>query len=240
MPANERYLQYFPDFDRDGKIWRYMEIDKFQKLIETSSIWLSGADQFDDTFEGSISEATRKTMPYGADVTPELIATFPDIHRRWMQWTFVTCWHYADVENALMWSAYAKKGVAVRSSFARLSAQLPDRTMAAPVAYRNYSTELVPEGTQFRYFSKRHFFKAEREVRGVLVDPPETPVGHELPENPDRGRSVQVDLSSLLEVIVARPFAPASEVDLLEKMVRDAGLKIPVQQSTLSGEPLLS
>jgi hypothetical protein len=242
MPADEHLLRYFPNFDRHGTIWRYMEMAKFQSMIATSSLWMSRADKFDDTFEGSISEATRKAMPYGPDVTPGMIARFNVIHQWWKQWTHVSCWQYADHENALMWAAYAKKGVAIRTTFAKLAAQLPERAMISPVMYKDYSHELVPEGTHMRYFVKRHFFKSEREIRAVLINAPPNSEGTEDlgRDNPDLGLVVPVDLALLLDAVVARPYAPPDEIAILEAAISAAGLNIPVHASELSGEPLIN
>ncbi len=242
MPADERFLRWFPDFDRSGTMWRYMEMSKFNSMISTSSLWLSRADRFDDTFEGSISDATRKIVKYGPDVTPEMIVHFNEIHRWWKQWTYVTCWQYADHENALMWSAYAKSGVAIRTSFAELAAQLPDCAVMSPVMYKDYSRDLVPDGTHMRYFVKRHFFAPEREVRAVLIDAPPNAAGTEdlERENPNAGVAIPVDLSRLIHAVVARPYAPPDEVAALDATVKAKGFVFPVIGSSLSGEPRLN
>lgn len=242
MPANEFLQSRLFEHSREATIWRYMGLPRFLMMVHSASLQFSRADRFDDVFEGSISDATRQTLQYGPDVTPEMIAHFNKIHLWWKQWTFVTCWHQAERENALMWSAYARHGVAIKTTYAKLAAQLPDVALLAPVMYKDYSRELVPEGTHMRYFVKRHFFADEREIRSVIVDPPANAQGTEDLErtNAESGRAVPVDLTAMLDAIVSRPFAPIEEHEMLERVIRAAGLLTPVLQSQLSGEPRLN
>jgi hypothetical protein len=242
MAANEFLQRFLSAHDRHATIWRYMDLSRFLKMVHSASLWFSRADLFDDVFEGSISEATRQVMKFGPDVTPDMIEHFNRVHLWWKQWTFVSCWHQSERENALMWSAYAQRGVAIRTTYAKLATHLPQSTFLAPVMYKDFSRELVPEGTQIRYFVKRHYFEDEREVRAVIVDPPANKQGTEDLEwsNPTFGRAMQMDLSSLLEAIVCRPFAPTDEVEMITKVSRSAGLTTPVVESELSGVPKLN
>jgi len=167
---------------------------------------------------------------------------FNKVHLWWKQWTFVNCWQQSDHENALMWSAYARHGVAIRTTYSKLASQLPENALIAPLMYKDFSRELVPEGTHIRYFVKRHFFADEREVRAVIVDPPANALGTEDLEqtNPTGGRAIQVNLSVILDAVVCRPFAPPNEVEMLTKIVQSAGLATTVVQSELSGKPRLN
>jgi hypothetical protein len=239
MPANEHYLRHFPYFDRGGTLWRYMSFQKFEKLIESSALWFSSASRFDDTFEGSISDATRKFVTYGPDVTQEMIAKFNEIHLWWRQWTNISCWQYADEENSLMWQAYAKEGVAIRTTFAKLAAELPENATISPVMYKDFSKDLVPDGTHIRYLVKRHYFGPEREVRAILINAPANEVGTEdlTRENTNGGLPVPVHLDRMLDGVVSRPYAAPSEIDRIRSLLTKHGLSVPVFASSLSGEP---
>jgi hypothetical protein len=220
-----------------------MDLQRFLMMLHGSSIWFSRIDRFDDVFEGSISDATRYVMPYGSHVTSDMIEQF---NRTWewlKQWTFATCWHQADRENALMWSAYATSGVAIRTTYARLAEQLPSNAFLAPVMYKDYSCDVVAEGSHIRYFSKRHFFEDEQEVRAVIVDAPsKEQCRHDLEEtNPNAGRAIPVDLATLLDAVVCRPFAPTDEVQMVRDVCHAAKLvAVPVVESQLSGQPILN
>jgi hypothetical protein len=220
-----------------------MDLSRFLMMIHSRSIWFSRADRFDDAFEGSISEVTRQVLKFGPDVTPEMVEHFDRVHLWWKQWTFVSCWQESDHENALMWAAYAPQGVAVRTTYAKLAGHLPENAFISPMMYKDFSRELVPEGTQIRYFVKRHYFKDEREVRSIIIDtPPPNAMGTEDLEqiNQTNGLAIPMELSSLLDAIVCRPFAPANEVEMITKVVQSAGLSTMVVRSVLSGEPLLN
>lgn len=241
MAANEYFLHHFENFNRDGKVWRYLTTEKFQQLLSDQAIWFSRVDKFDDAFEGALSEATRAIVKYPPDVSLETIERLKKIHLWQRQWTFATCWHYANHENALMWAAYAPDGVAIQTTFSKLAGQLPLNVMLSPVMYKDFDNEVVTDGTHVRYLAKRHFFKAEREVRGVFVDWPSIPQESDGgPDNPDPGRSIEVDLNDLIEAVVVRPYASAEEVAQITRMVQSAGLNIPVKASALSGTPRLN
>jgi hypothetical protein len=232
MAAVEFLQDYLKDFNRQSSLWRYMDLKKFQLLIDGSAIWFSRVDRFDDAFEGAVSEITRKVIKYGPDVTPEMIEHFNKVHVWQQQWTYATCWHNSEQENALMWAAYAPKGVAIRTKYETLATQLPQNAVIAPVLYRDYSNELVSEGTQIRYFQKRHYFKDEKEVRSLIVDFPEEDLSK---INLQEGNAVAVDLSSLLDAIICRPYASKDEVETITKIVNLSGIKVPVVESELSG-----
>lgn len=98
-----------------------------------------------------------------------------------------------------------------RSFYSELAEHLPSVALLAPVLYRDYSSEIVPEGTHMRYFVKRHYFIDEREVRAVIVDPPANAEGTEDLErtNLDAGRALPVNLNTLLKAIVCRTLRPS-------------------------------
>lgn len=236
MPAIEFLSKYYPENYRQTFIWRYMDLDKFSKLLNSSSIWFSRVDKFDDLFEGSISEITNRTLKYGPDVTQDMINHFKKVQKWQQQWTYATCWHNAEHENALMWAAYAPKGIVLKSKYYKLADQLSENTVIGPVLYKNYNTDLITEGTQMRYYQKRHNFIDEREVRALISEFPEEDLTN---TNLNTGKAIKVDLSLLIDNIVCRPFADKSEIESIMKMITDAGLNIPVIESELSGEPIL-
>jgi hypothetical protein len=191
-------------------------------------------------FEGSIPDATAAMLKYGPDVTPEMIERFNKIHLWQKQWTYATCWHYANHENSLMWAAYAPDGVAIRTTFSTLASQLPANVILSPVMYKDFERDVVTDGTHARYLAKRHFFSAEREVRGVIVDFPEIPQDSDGgPDNPLQGKSVELDISALIEAIVVRPYATTATIAALKNLIEQQGLNIPVYASSLSGTPRL-
>ena len=121
MAATEFTLgkNWWPQHDRNDTIWRYMDLWRFCMMTQSASLWLSRADRFDDVFEGSISEVTNQFLTYGPDVTEETIERIKRSKIKLKQWTYVTCWQRAEDESALMWSAYAPQGVAVRTTYAK-------------------------------------------------------------------------------------------------------------------------
>lgn len=236
MPAIELLSRYYSVNYRQTLIWKYMDKEKFSKMLDSSSLWFSRIDRFDDIFEGSISEITNRILKYGPDVTSEMLNHFKEVQKWQQQWTYANCWHNAENENALMWAAYAPHGIAIKSKFYKLAEQLSVNAVVGPVLYKNYSTDFITEGTQMRYFQKRHNFKDEREVRALISEFPEENLTI---TNPYEGKTVKVDLSVLIDNVVCRPFADKTEIASIKKMISDVGLNIPVIESELSGDPVL-
>ena len=239
MAANEFLRRHISLEDRNAKLWRYIPIKRFEEMAAGSYLWFSRADKFDDAFEGATNDFTKNIVQYGPDVTPEMVKHFEKVHIWWKQWTFVNCWHLSRRENALMWAAYAKHGVVVQTTYEKLAAHLPENACLSPVLYRDFEREIIPEGTHIRYYVKRHYFRDEREVRAVIVSPPPTPMGTEdlTRSNPELGIRVKVNLNSLLEAVVCRPYASHNEIDERSKFCRGAGLTVPTVESQLSGSP---
>ena len=46
------------DISLESKIWRYMSIEKFEKILESKSLYFASAEQFinNDSHEGAITE----------------------------------------------------------------------------------------------------------------------------------------------------------------------------------------
>jgi hypothetical protein len=76
-----------------------------------------------------------------------MIEHFNKVHKWKQQWTYVSCWHNSDQENAQMRSAYAPKGIALKTKYSLLAANLPENSVIGPVLYRDYAKDFVTEGT---------------------------------------------------------------------------------------------
>jgi plasmid stability protein len=240
MPANEYFLRYFPEFDRNGAIWRYMSLDRFDKLLESSSLWFSASDRFDDAFEGSISDATRAVMPLSPNLTPQQIDDMRRARLWWRQWTQISCWQSSRSENSLMWQAYAPSGVAIQTTFAKLSSELPDSVHLSPVKYLDFSRQLVPEGNVITFLTKRHHFSAEQEVRAILIDAPAGPDGREdlTRCNSRGGVALQVDLSRLIDRVVVHPYASSSALAEVRDRINRHGRTLQLYPSSLTSDPV--
>lgn len=107
---------------------------------------------------------------------------FGELTRRRRLRTYVNCWNQSEGESAALWGIYVPPngGVALRSTFARLTASFEPRTVAAGgrgyesgvfvgvVNDVDYSRATIPGGNALSLFvHKRLSFDFERELRAV-------------------------------------------------------------------------
>ena len=220
----------------NASVWRYLSRDKLDLFLQQEgALWFSRVDCFDDIFEGSISDAYSH-MSYGPDVTPEKLQEMTRGAEWNKQWTVVNCWACAEEENALMWAAYGRDGVALKSTFGRLAAVLPSNSRIGPVQYIDFAQQHVPVGMEV--WHKRHYFINECEVRACIKDgPPAADGGPDLTKsNPAKGRLVTAHPNAYLSAIVCRPYAGPDELARVQLRCAQAGISVPVRPSTMSGD----
>jgi hypothetical protein len=261
----ERHDSFAAPDDPDATIWRYIDFTKLVSLLDTESLFFARADTLSDAFEGSFSRANVAARPNQYLDEPEMLWVMPLAHRWFRLHTFINCWSLDEHESAALWRLYvpSQGGVAVKSTFGRLCecvASTSDEEESSKqaagicigrVQYIDYDRDLIPEGSSLTQFiHKRRSFEFEKEVRAVLqaipvTDPREgnwqniTVSEKELlyPSSPV-GESVKVNLDVLIEAVHVSPVAPARFSDLVHSVCARYGLRKPVIQSSLAGDPL--
>ncbi|ELA8128113.1 hypothetical protein ACTNNG_004614 [Vibrio parahaemolyticus] len=232
----------------ETKIWRYMDFTKFISLLNSSSLFLSRVDKFEDPYEGSTSHFNLAARPHvyaDSKIPPKTMEQLGKFNRWSREWTYVNCWHLNDHESAAMWKLYAQtsEAVAIQSRFSVLEKLLPEKTYVGQVKYIDYDRDWLPEGNGFWPFvHKRKSFEHERELR-VLAQ--ELPV-HEgegkgfdySTRNPLFGKSVEIDLAQLIEAVYIAPDAPSWFLELVKGSISRYGYDFQVIQSDLARKPV--
>jgi len=238
----------------DTVIWRYMTVERFNDVV-SGSLYFAAATQFDDVFEGSITEAQfarrraqhARTFDVQHDVDAALASTsraFAELRRL----TKINCWHAAEHENVAMWERYLPKGtcgVAVRSTVGSLrSALLPFRLDPAygeegivvrRVHYLDYSKDdFEDRSMEAPFFYKRIEFRDEQEVRAVLSLRMAEEFGVPIPE---QGVFVGVDPQQLIDEVRVSPACTTADVEGVKEMLEATGVFCPVAPSALSRRP---
>jgi hypothetical protein len=239
----------------DTVIWRYMTKPRFERLLE-GRLYFAAAHQFDDAFEGAITESERKRREAETDrVFPEDAATsrlhlatvseaFADLRRM----TKINCWHARDHENISMWDRYigpGNPGVAIRSTVGALKKSLyafrlqphygEEAIQVGAVRYIDFATETMADRSMLGIFlHKRIEFRDEKEVRALLSLRTAAEWGIEIPE---KGVEVDIDPAVLIHEIRVHPRAREQEIHGLAEIVTTAGCKCLVAASVLSAEP---
>lgn len=236
-------------------VWRYMPAERFMDLLD-GKLYFAAARQFEDTFEGSITQAQKalrersmKRLP--SDNTTlqralgELSTAFADLRRM----TKISCWHAASEENAAMWDRYRPSqggAVAVVSSVGALKRSLQEFRLQSKygvepivvgtVRYIDYENEEMADSSMLGIFMhKRCEYRDEREIRALLSLRVASEFGVEIPND---GVTASVDARELIADIRAAPDATATELSELAEAASRAQLRCPVRPSTLARRPI--
>lgn len=174
----------------------------------------------------------------------------------------INCWHRNEVESIAMWKLYThgKDGIAIQSTVALLKECLAGESRPiyiAKVSYRDHAElpdlkkepdlkKLISMDVLLTLTTKRRSFAHENEVRLILdrhldVRPAFSQIlpAKEESFGPPKGEPITVDLTKLIQRIVASPDYPAWAIASLQARVNAAGLKVTVETSDLLKKPEL-
>lgn len=238
----------------DTIIWRYTSVAWFESLL-VEGLYFAAAQQFDDQFEGSITDAAQalreRCWPslgpsdrVGQEWLEQQVSeAFGDLRRM----TKISCWHALHHENAAMWDRYLGQnaGVAIRSTVGSLKRALRDFRLrpeygaepivVAKVRYIDYATEEMTDDSMLGIFlHKRLEFCYEREVRALLSLRVAVEFGISIPNG---GLVVAVDHAELIDEVRLWRAAADEDIAMVRALVHRAGVSCPVGRSTLARAP---
>lgn len=151
-----------PQPPQGAELWRYLTLEKFERLIASPTLYLRRVDQLDDMdrFEGSVPISAheflkRRAVQYFRTSKPELVAGLSTEEQEELalqlvratrhamrRGAYVSCWSVS-AESEAMWRVYAKEnGVAIVTTTELLRESLaPDpKARLATVTYVDYSS----------------------------------------------------------------------------------------------------
>lgn len=220
--------------DIDTPVWRYMDMYKFQSLLEDKKLYLCRADLLQERFEGTYSRQQITGMDdwltnIGATGMSE---TEIERRRKDRRTTYISSWCMSDCDLDLMWKGYVRNppGVAIKSSIRRLI-KICDKAIdhwPLDISAVNYFDHA--EGEHINYFGtptvflyKDKHFSLDKELRIIhypnIVEP--TP-SHIL---------LNVDLNDLIEEVVLQPKVNEGLNSVRETLNKAGFEKIPVSAS---------
>lgn len=219
----------------DARIWRYSNMTKFLRILQTRALYFSTIDRFtDDGFEGeltrpSFAQCIKLFMEAGNKLSEEQahqsISSAPSM-------VGVNCWHLSEHESAAMWATYATRdyGIAIQSTFGRLRQSFHNydyHVWIGKVRYIDYTKDVISKplkDVKQWLLHKRKEFSYEQELRALII-------------GAGQSRNVCCDLETLIDSIRISPAAPSYMAELVSDVCRRFDLKLDVRQSSLSDSP---
>lgn len=207
-------------------IWRYMSLEKFLSLIENEELYFCRVDLFEDKHEATLPIIDKKNFYY----SEENKNYWENERKR----HFVNCWIESPHELSLMWTAYAKNGVAIKSTVGNLKNSLinsPEDIYLSRVRYIDYDRDssqdaYTPLNILKLLFVKRSLFNQENEIR-LLHSDYENKDGH------IKSKSIKVDINVLIDEIVISPNTDDNFLDMIETWLQSKGIEKCVIKSVL-------
>lgn len=210
-------------------LWQYMSLSKFLFLIKNRKLHLHRIDDQMDKEEGVLSILDKKFLPFYNE-TKEWTEYLEDDRKR----TFISCWIKYPIEQSLMWYAYGKDGVAIRST-----AKAIRQAMEIDKEYKVYMMDVKyidkdnqaahTSGSRINWFhfytTKRKFFEMEKEVRLIFHDDDR--------RCKSKGIDVDVLIDELIEEIKVSSALPDYVYKLICHEVKDVGLNVMPVKSEL-------
>lgn len=222
------------------KIWRYLDFTKFISLLDTSKLFFTRADLFEDTFEGSLPKKNVELRSHYTNPGER-----SKITKHWTRCIAVNCWHENEHESAAMWKLYLKsgEGVAIQSTYAKLKQSVIDQkdiVRIGNVQYIDYETEMIKEeGLTNVFFYKRKSFAHENEIRAIIFEPPVTAPSDIFDKGTIQdGLTIDIDLSNLIQKVYLAPNAPFWFRDLVCSLIKKYEYNFEIVHSDLDKSPV--
>ena len=218
--------------------WRYMSLEKFERLIEDQSLYFCNAQRLSDQYEVTIPESTiqswRKHLSMSG-YSPNDVEN--EVSIRLNSWqtgaakdlTLINCWSVSPHESYALWKIYLSnqpEGVAIQTTVSRLKQAIttgqdpyPETMYIGQVRYRNHlkPTEL----SRFDLITtKKCFYDFEHELRLFIINYPLSEGGYEPPYDISAGRNVRIDIGSIVQRIYLSPFSGASFRSKIQSLLK--------------------
>jgi len=213
--------------DGETRIWRYMDLWKFESLVNSQALYLCRGGKLQDRFEGTWPHQQRASEDSWLEsigradlIQKERVSR--ELRRKRF---FVSCWCMNEHDLDLMWKAYTSdsQSVAIQSTVDRLVAVADEAIGQWPidvstVAYIDYAAGVhINNVDGFDAFvHKDVHFKLDSEIRIIHWPNIQEPV-------PD-GILLPVKLSTLIEKITFHPGSRLQLRDDLRALLEKAGL----------------
>lgn len=242
----QQHLHFNVPDNVDAKIWRYLSLEKLERLLSDKSIYFCRSDLFEDKHEGSYTARAKEyRKSFYAEASDHWInETMPNININLKKCTYISCWHVNENEDIHMWQSYEQrdKAIAITSKISKIKEFILDTDsvfLLGPVNYIDYKSDLVSEANAFApFFCKRKEFASEREFRILkekMVDIDAIIKGEIVPP---KGCNIPVDVSNLIDNVICSPFSDNTISKNVSQMLAKYGMLDKLSDSSLITDPI--
>lgn len=209
----------------DAILWRYFKFEHFCDLIDTSTLYISRADKFEDKNEGITTDGTYREIQkqLGDPVAANDMTFVKDVMRNFM---FVSCWHMCEEEAQNMWTEYAESGIAIQTTFGRLKAAISDKREVAIGQVQYVTSDYVAHNDSvYEQMLLKHLqYAPEKEVRLIhCAGGPSGWLGTNDCQD-EIGLKLTVDLGLLISKAVMAPNSSMEKTQQIKRLMNKQGL----------------
>ncbi len=243
-----KHSQLKLNYSDSDKIWRYMDLNKFESMIKTGSLFFCRADKFHDKWEGVFPkkfiqkfELDKKTYPSnnGGIYTPCEWQIQKEARSH-----LINCWHANKSESFAMWKIYSepnKPSIAIQSTIGRLKLSFnmtKEIIWIGEVEYidfRNWEPQnhFFNVGTPYilqAFFLKWNYFAYENEIRAIINKSYQK-------HKSEKGIFIEVYLNELIENIYLSSDCNQDDENKISNLIEEYSYLFPIIKSDL-GMPL--
>lgn len=217
-------------------LWRYMDLWKFLKIINTSSLFFPSVNLLGDQLEGRIPKEVYSYMKEH-EAKNGRTDTFIKVYKEFMESysrnsTLVLSWNAADNESFALWKMYAKDrlGIAIKTNFDRLKESFKNTEEDIYIGEVKYYDKRKPiyDIVSFSTLLTKHiYYSYEKEVRCL------TRLKEE--EKGINFKNIGVDLNTLIEAVYISPFAYESGLkEIIEFLKSKNNLSFDIKMSGIN------
>ncbi len=220
----------------EAKIWRYMDLDKFESLIVEQILYFCSIDILKkvDPYEGSYY-ASKFLEGIGSPEAQRVV----DLMNRCGPPMAVNCWHLSKNESMAMWKIYTKddKGIAIRSTVGRLKnaiRSIDEGVRIGKIKYTDDPIEHPAEWTLDKFScitTKRICYNFEKELRAFVWEADDDK------RTQDGSLKLSIEVDALIDKIFLAPTS-SDEIRLKAKsLLADYRVDRPITISPLLTSP---
>lgn len=229
----------------ESMLWRYMGIDKLERLLADNGLYFCRQDLFEDpkegiTPQGSQDRAHQDLYAQGAPAgLSSVLNSMKDSIRKRM---YICCWRQDEVENSGMWNLYGGDEdtdcIAIKLSFSALVDSIIDERKfhVGTVEYVDMEHHAT-DGDIFKQAClKRLEFKNEQEVRLLhhVPGPSMGAMSEYMEGESEAGLVLSIDSSKFVRELLIHPKADPQYVERCKDLINTYGLQsCSINQSSL-------